>query len=76
MEDTKLVQFIQRIERVNEEIAGLQTDVRDLLKEAKGEGYDVKAIREIIKLRKMMKADRAEFEYLRDQYKKLMGMED
>ena len=42
--------------------------------EAKGNGYDVKVMRQILRLRKMTPADRAEAEYLRDEYKKLLGI--
>lgn len=72
----ELIDYIQRVERLNDEISELQVDVREVYKEAKGRGFDTKAMREIVKLRKMMNADRAEFEYLRQEYKKLLGLED
>lgn len=72
----ELIDYIQRVERLNDEISELQVDVREVYKEAKGQGFDTKAMKEIIKLRKMMNADRAEFEYLRQEYKKLLGLED
>ena len=75
-QDNRLMTFIERIERVNLEIAELQADVRDIFSEAKGNGYSVKAIREILKLRKMTEADRVENEFLRDEYKKKAGLED
>lgn len=75
-QDNRLMTFIERIERVNLEIAELQADVREIFSEAKGNGYSVKAIREILKLRKMTEADRVENEFLRDEYKKKAGLED
>ena len=75
-QDNRLMTFIERIERVNLEIAELQADVREIFSEAKGDGYSVKAIREILKLRKMTESDRVENEFLRDEYKKKAGLED
>lgn len=75
-QDNRLMTFIERIERVNTHIAELQADVREIFSEAKGNGYSVKAIREILKLRKMTEADRVENEFLRDEYKKKAGLED
>lgn len=75
-QDNRLMTFIERIERVNLEIAELQADVREIFSEAKGNGYSVKAIREILKLRKMTEEDRVENEFLRDEYKKKAGLED
>jgi uncharacterized protein (UPF0335 family) len=75
-QDNRLMTFIERIERVNLEIAELQADVREIFSEAKGNGYSVKAIREILKLRKMTEADRVENEFLRCEYKKKAGLED
>lgn len=75
-QDNRLMTFIERIERVNLEIAELQADVREIFSEAKGNGYSVKAIREILKLRKMTESDRVENEFLRDEYKKKAGLED
>lgn len=70
----KLNRFIERIERLEEEKAGLASDIREVFAEAKGEGFDVKVMRQILRLRKMDPADRAETEFLRDEYKKLLGM--
>lgn len=72
----KFTQFIERIERLEEEKAGLQADIREIYAEAKGQGFDIKVMRQIIKLRKMDPADRAENEFLRDEYKKLVGISE
>ncbi len=66
--------FIDRIERLEEEKKELSADIREVFSEAKGAGFDVKVMRQVLKLRKMDPADRAETEFLRDEYKKLLGM--
>ena len=70
----KLAAFIERIERLEEERRELGADIREIFAEAKGAGYDVKVMRQVMRLRKMTPADRAEAEYLRDEYKKLLGI--
>lgn len=72
----KLTQFIDRIERLEQEKSDLQADIREVYAEAKGQGFDTKVMRQIIKLRKMDPADRAENEFLRDEYKKLVGISE
>ena len=74
MTKTQLVTFIERIERLEEEKSDLLADIRQVFAEAKGQGYDAKVIRQILKLRKMEPADRAESEFLRDEYKKIVGI--
>jgi uncharacterized protein (UPF0335 family) len=66
--------FIERIERLEEEKKGMADDVRDVYAEAKGQGYDTKTMRAIIKLRKMEKNARDEAEYLLDTYKAALGL--
>ena len=70
----KLNTFIDRIERLEEEKRELSADIREVFAEAKGAGFDVKVMRQVLRLRKMDPADRAETEFLRDEYKKLLGM--
>jgi len=70
----KLNSFIDRIERLEEEKRELSADIREVFAEAKGQGFDVKVMRQVLRLRKMDPADRAETEFLRDEYKKLLGM--
>lgn len=74
--NTELCQFIQRIERLEDEKKELSVDIREIFAEAKGRGFDTKVMRQILKLRKMTPADRAENEFLRDEYKKLVGIDD
>ncbi|MDO9486968.1 MAG: DUF2312 domain-containing protein [Sphingomonadaceae bacterium] len=68
--------FIERIERLNEEKQGIADDIKDVFAEAKGQGYDVKTMRSIIKLRKMERDARMEQEALLDTYKAALGLAD
>ena len=72
--DERLIQYIERIERLIEEKQGIADDIKDVYAEANNAGYDKKAIREIIKLRKMQANEREESEYLREKYKELAGV--
>lgn len=75
MENTELQQFIERIEHLEEQKRDLSADIRGVYSELKSQGYDVKAVREIIKLRKMTQADRVEFGYELEKYKAQLGIE-
>ncbi len=70
----RLRSFIERIERLEEEKAALAADVREVYAEAKGDGFDVKTMRQIVRLRKMDSSDRAEQEALLDLYKSALGL--
>lgn len=72
----QLNKFIERIERLEEEKKELCADIREIFAKAKGQGFDVKVMRQVLRLRKMTPADRAENEFLRDEYKKLVGIND
>jgi uncharacterized protein (UPF0335 family) len=72
----QLKSFIDRVERLEEERAALSADIREVYSEAKGTGFDTKIMRQIIRLRKMDKADYQEQEALLDLYKRAMGMID
>ena len=74
--DDKLVSFIERIERLEEEKKSICDDIRQVMSEAKSQGYDIKAIRQVLKLRKLMPADRAEYTYLVSEYSKQIGLEE
>ena len=71
----RLRQFIERVERLEEEKAALSADVREVYAEAKSVGFDPKIMRQIVKLRKMNSADQQEMEALIDTYKHALGME-
>ena len=70
----RLTSLIERIERNEEEKAAISSDIRDIFAEAKAVGFDVKIIRQIIKLRKMNAADRDEQEFLIETYRKAVGL--
>lgn len=70
----QLRSIIERVENLEEEKSALSADIRDVFAEAKGNGFDVKTVRQIIKLRKMDAADREEAEHLLDTYKHALGM--
>jgi len=70
----RLRSFIERIERLGSEIRSLQDDVKEIKKEAKGSGFDVKVINHILKIRKQDKDDRDEFDALVDTYLRAIGM--
>lgn len=71
----RLRSFLERIERLNEEKAGLTADIREVYAEAKGSGFDTKVMRQIIKLRKMDDAHRQEEEHLLDLYRRAIGLD-
>ena len=68
----RLRSLIERIERLEEEKKELQSDIRDIFAEAKSAGFDVKAMRTILKLRKMNAADRDEQEVVVETYRKAL----
>jgi len=70
----RLSSFIERIERLEEEKASLAEDIKEVYAESKGLGFDVKTIRQIVKLRKMDAEKRREGEELLDLYKAAVGM--
>lgn len=70
----RLKSFVERIERLEEERNALSDDKRDVYAEAKSSGFDVKILREVIKLRRMDDPDRREREELLDLYMRALGM--
>ena len=66
--------LIERIERLEEEKKTISDDIKDVYAEAKGNGFDTKAIRAIIRLRKQDQAEREEAETILDLYKAALGM--
>lgn len=69
-----LRQFIERIERLEEEKATLSADIKDVYAQAKSQGFDTKIIRKIVSLRKMDDHEREEIDQLLDLYKAAIGM--
>ena len=70
----QLKSFIERIERLEEEKKTIADDIKDVFAEAKGTGFDTKALREILKIRKQDADQRAEFEAIVDLYMNALGM--
>ena len=72
--DDRLRLLIERVERLEEEKKGIGDDIKDVYAEAKAVGYDVKIMRQIIRLRKMKPDDRKEMEAILDLYKAALGI--
>lgn len=70
----ELKQFIERIERLEEEKKAIADDVKDVYAEAKGRGYDTRAIRAIVRLRAKEPHEREEEEAILELYKSALGM--
>lgn len=70
----QLRSIIERIERMEEEKKTISDDIRDIYAEAKGNGFDVKALRQIVRLRKMDPNDQAEAETILETYMHALGM--
>jgi len=66
--------FIERIERLEEEKQTIADDIKEVFAEAKGTGFDVKAMRTIIRMRKKDAAERQEEEAILDLYLNALGM--
>jgi uncharacterized protein (UPF0335 family) len=69
----KLKSLVERIERLEEDRAGVSSDLKEVYSEAKGEGFDVKILRKVIRLRKQDGAKRQEEEALIDLYVSAIG---
>ena len=70
----QLKAFVERIERLEEEKKAIADDVRDVYAEAKGNGFDVKALRVVVRMRKQDKDERAEQEAILETYLQALGM--
>ena len=70
----RLRSFIDRIERLEEEKMALAADIREVYSEAKGAGFDVKVMRQLIRLRKLDKDDRTQMEEILSVYERALDM--
>jgi len=70
----QLKSFVERIERLEEEKKATQDDIRDVYAEAKGNGYDVKALRKVVALRKQDPDQRQEEQAVLETYLHALGM--
>ncbi len=68
----RLKSFVERIERLEEEKLALVADIREVYSEAKGAGFDVKVMRQLIRLRKMDRDDRSQMEAVLDVYERAL----
>ncbi len=70
----RLRSLVERIERLEEERKALGNDIKDIYAEAKSAGFDVKVLRQLIRIRKQQAADVEEQETLLDLYRRALGM--
>ena len=70
----RLRSLVERIERLEEERKALSSDIKDIYGEAKSAGFDVKVLRQLIRIRKQEPADVEEQDTLLDLYKRAIGM--
>lgn len=70
----RLRSFVERLERLEDERKDVGNQISDVLAEAKGEGFDVKTLRHVLRIRRMKPADRNEQEELLEIYKSALGM--
>jgi len=70
----ELKQFIERIERLEEEKKALSEDIREVFAELKGRGFDSKAIRKLVAMRRQDKSEREEQESILELYMQALGM--
>jgi uncharacterized protein (UPF0335 family) len=70
----QLKAFVERIERLEEEKKATSDDIRDVYAEAKGNGFDIKALRSIVRLRKLDSDERREQQEVLETYMHALGM--
>lgn len=70
----QLKSIVERVEKLNEDKQAISADISDIFKEAKGNGFDVKALRKVIALRKLSADDRAHQDAILETYMNALGM--
>ena len=70
----RLRSIVDRVERLEEERKAFGNDIKDVFAEAKSAGFDVKVLRQVIRIRKMEPAEAEEIETLVDVYRRALGM--
>jgi uncharacterized protein (UPF0335 family) len=70
----QLRSIVERVEKLEEEKKAISDDIRDVFAEAKVNGFDVKALRAIVRLRKMDSSERAEQDAILETYMHALGM--
>ncbi len=71
----RLLSYIERIERLEEEKKALQNDIKEVLEEAKTANFDISAIKELLRLRRIDEQDRQENEFIVDCYRQAIGLD-
>jgi uncharacterized protein (UPF0335 family) len=66
--------FVERIERMEEEKKAIADDIKEIYAEAKGNGFDTKVLRQVVRIRKQDRSERMEQEALLDLYMTALGM--
>lgn len=75
IDSARLLSYVERVERLEEEKAALQTDIKEIYAEAKAANFDTKAIKELVKIRKKDELERQAEEYIVEQYRKALGID-
>lgn len=70
----ELKQFVERLERLEEEKKAISDDIKDVFAELKGRGYEPKAVRQILRIRKQDQSERQEQEAILEVYMQALGM--
>ena len=70
----QLKSIVERIEKLNEDLSGIKADIKEIYKEAKDDGFDVKALKDIIKMRKKDKDELAEQDEIVHLYRTALDM--
>ncbi len=70
----QLRSIVQRVEKLEEDKTAIAADIKEVFAEAKGNGFDTKAIKEVLKLRRLDEAERDEQELVLDTYRRALGM--
>jgi len=70
----ELSSFIERIERLEEEMANIRSDIREIYAEAKATGYDPKIMRVVLRLKKLDEADRTELDEVTELYRTALNV--
>ena len=70
----QLKSVVERIEKLNEDMTNIKADIKEVYKEAKSDGFDVKALKDIIKMRKKDKDELAEQDEIVHLYREALGM--
>lgn len=70
----QLISFLERIEKLEEEKRNISEDIKEVYAEAKGNGFDPKIIRQVVRIRQMDRAERQETEAILDLYLEAIGL--